>query len=98
MATPFAAGSVALALQAAPAWSSDEVQAAMEATAEDFGPPGKDAEWGAGLIDVLALTAQANGQTGETRFPAHVHVSGVVPDGGDWTHRRLDPPLRPRGR
>ena len=46
--TPFAAGSVALALQAAPAWSSDEVQAAMEATAEDFGPPGKDAEWGRG--------------------------------------------------
>ena len=87
MATPFAAGSVALALQAAPAWSSDEVEAALEATAEDFGPPEKDGDWGAGLIDVLALTAQAKGQAGETSFPTHEHVSGLVPDGGDWTHR-----------
>jgi serine protease AprX len=86
MATPFVAGSVALALQGAPAWSSDEVQAAVESTAEDFGPPGKDADWGAGLIDVLALTAQATGESGETSFPTHVHVSGLVPDGGDWTY------------
>ena len=87
MATPFAAGSIALTLQAAPVWSPEEVQAAMEATAEDVGAPGKDAEWGAGLIDVLALTAQAAGQTGETSFPAHTHVSGLVADGGDWTHQ-----------
>jgi len=87
MATPFAAGSVALALEAAPAWSPDEAQAALEGTAEDFGLPGKDQDWGAGLIDVLALTADAKGQVGETSFPTHVHVSGVVPDGGDLTHR-----------
>lgn len=86
MATPFAAGSIALALQAAPAWSSDDVQAALEATAEDFGPPGKDRDWGAGLIDVFALTAAAKGAVGETSFPTHVHVSGVVPDGGGWTY------------
>jgi serine protease AprX len=86
MATPFAAGSIALALQAAPAWSSDDVQTALEATAEDFGPPGKDPDWGAGLIDVLALTAAAKGEVGETSFPAHVHVSGVAPDGGGWTY------------
>ena len=86
MATPFAAGSVALALQAAPAWSTDELGAALEATAEDFGPPGKDRDWGAGLIDVLALTAEAGGQSGETSFPKHVHVSDVVPDGGEWTY------------
>jgi len=86
MATPFAAGSIALALQAAPAWSSNDVQAALEATAEDFGPPGKDQDWGAGLIDVLALTAGAKGQVRETSFPSHVHVSAVVPDGGGWTY------------
>ena len=86
MATPFAAGSIALALQAAPAWSSDQVQGALEATAEDFGPPGKDQDWGAGLLDVLALTAEAEGQSGATSFPRHVHVSGVVPDGGEWTY------------
>ena len=86
MATPFAAGSIALALQAAPAWTSHDVQAALEATAEDLGPPGKDPDWGAGLIDVLALTAAAKGELADTAFPAHVHVSGVVPDGGGWTH------------
>ena len=86
MATPFAAGSIALALQAAPGWSSDQVQGALEATAEDFGPPGKDQDWGAGLLDVLALTAEAEGQSGATAFPRHVHVSGVVPDDGEWTY------------
>jgi serine protease AprX len=35
---------------------------------------------------VLALTAEAGGQTGETSFPRHVHVSDVVPEGGDWTY------------
>lgn len=86
MAAPFAAGSVALALEAAPTWSSDEAQAALEETAEDFGPLGKDQDWGAGVIDVLALTAEAKGQVRETSFPTHLHVSGVVPDGGDWTY------------
>ncbi|HWL90948.1 MAG TPA: S8 family serine peptidase [Actinomycetota bacterium] len=86
MATPFAAGSIALALQAAPGWSSDQVQDALEATAEDFGPPGKDQDWGAGLLDVLALTAEAEGLAGATSFPRHVHVSGVVPEGGEWTY------------
>jgi serine protease AprX len=86
MATPFAAGSIALALQAAPAWSSNDVQSALEATAEDFGPPGKDQDWGAGLIDVLALTADAKGEAREISFPTHVHVSAVVPNGGGWTY------------
>jgi serine protease AprX len=86
MATPFAAGSIALALQADPAWSANDVQTALEATAEDFGPPGKDPDWGAGLIDVLALTAAAKGASGETSFPTHVHVTGVVPDGGGWIY------------
>jgi serine protease AprX len=86
MATPFAAGSVALALQAAPGWTPEQVQEAVEATAEDYGPAGKDPEWGAGLIDVLALAAAATGGSGETTFPAHVHVEGDVPDGGSWTY------------
>ncbi|HET9671870.1 MAG TPA: S8 family serine peptidase [Actinomycetota bacterium] len=86
MATPFAAGAVALALEAAPSWSPDEVQAAMEGTAEDYGPAGKDPDWGAGLVDVHALAALATGGSGETVFPAHVHLSEVVPDGGSWVH------------
>ncbi len=88
MATPFTAGSVALALDAwsGPAPSPAEMQEAIEATAEDFGPSGKDPDWGAGLIDVLALTSSAAGATGETAFPTHQHLSGTVPDSGEWTH------------
>jgi serine protease AprX len=86
MATPFAAGSVALALEAAPGWSPEDAQAALEATAEDFGPAGKDGDWGAGLIDVLALTAQAGGTVAENAFPLHVHESGTAPDSGEWTY------------
>ena len=88
MATPFTAGSIALALEA---WTGPEptpadVQDAIEATAEDYGPAGKDPDWGAGLIDVLALTSQAAGVSGETVFPTHEHLSDTVPDSGEWTH------------
>jgi serine protease AprX len=88
MATPFTAGSIALALEA---WTGSEptpadVQDAIEATAEDHGPAGKDPDWGAGLIDVLALTSRAAGVSGETVFPTHVHLSDTVPDSGEWTH------------
>ena len=87
MAAPFAAGSIALALEA---WAGSStpaaVQNAVEASAEDYGPVGKDPDWGAGLIDVLALTSQAAGVSGASVFPTHQHLSGTVPDHGEWTH------------
>ena len=88
MAAPFAAGSIALALEA---WVGSSptpaaVQNAVEASAEDYGPVGKDPDWGAGLIDVLALTSQAAGVSGATVFPTHQHLSGTVPDHGECTH------------
>ena len=88
MAAPFAAGSIALALEA---WVGSSptpaaVQNAVEASAEDYGPVGKDPDWGAGLIDVLALTSQAAGVSGASVFPTHQHLSGTVPDHGEWTH------------
>jgi serine protease AprX len=86
MAAPFAAGSVALALQSSPGWTPAQVQAAVEGTAEDLGPAGKDPEWGAGLIDVHALVALAAGSTGETAFPTLAHLSGTVTGDGPWTH------------
>jgi len=86
MATPFTAGAVALALEAAPAWTPTQVRAAVEDTAADRGPAGKDVDWGSGLLDAYALAAQAKGGSAETTFPAHTHVSASVPDGGLWTH------------
>ncbi|HET9724604.1 MAG TPA: S8 family peptidase, partial [Actinomycetota bacterium] len=87
MATPFAAGAIALALQAQPGWTPAQVRSAVEGTARDRGVQGKDDDWGAGLLDVYALAAQAEGTSGETTFPAHTHVSASVPNDGLWTHQ-----------
>jgi serine protease AprX len=88
MATPFAAGAIALALQSQPGWTPTEVRSAIENTAQDRGAPGIDNDWGAGLLDVYALTALAEGlPNAETAFPAHTHVSAVVQNDGVWTYQ-----------
>jgi hypothetical protein len=68
--TSFAAahvsGIVALMLQRQPTLSPDAVRQILVATAKDLGPPGKDAQFGAGLADayqaVLALEPRAVAQ------------------------------------
>ena len=51
MATPFVSGTVALGLEGHPSWTPDDVRSAIEGTAQDRGPSGKDNDWGAGLLD-----------------------------------------------
>ncbi|HXF56454.1 MAG TPA: S8 family serine peptidase [Actinomycetota bacterium] len=88
MATPFVAGAVALALQASPGLGPSGVRSALEGTAEDWGPAGKDNDWGAGLVDVVAFLGQAAGAAtvAQTPFPLHTRVAGSVPDDGLWTY------------
>ena len=69
MATPFVAGTAALILSKQPTWTPAQVQADIEGTAHDVGEPGKDNEWGAGLLDGYAAVAQAAGCAGTARFP-----------------------------
>lgn len=94
MATPFVAGSVALALQASPGLVPSGVRSALEGTAEDWGPAGKDNDWGAGLVDVAAFVGQAAGaaSVAQTPFPLHTRVGGSVPNNGLWSY---DFPLGP---
>ncbi len=83
MATPYVAGAVALALQAVPGATPAGVKAALTGTAEDWGPPGKDVDWGAGLLDVKAfVSAMQGGSDPGTSFPTHQRVTGTVPNNG----------------
>ncbi len=63
MATPFVAGTALLIMSKQPTWSPAQVQADIEGTAHDVGAPGKDNEWGAGLLDGYAAVAQAAGSS-----------------------------------
>jgi len=85
MATPFVSGTVALGLQAHTSWTPDDVRSAIEGTAQDRGPTGKDNDWGAGLLDGYGFVARAEGTTGLTAFPANTRVQGTVADHGTWT-------------
>ena len=85
MATPFVAGTVALGLQARP-MAPAEVRQLLEATAQDRGLPGKDNDFGAGLLDARAFVARAKGASGDppTAFPTHRRVTGSVATHGLW--------------
>ncbi len=61
LATAFVTGTVALALQQHPGLSPQAVQALLEQTAKDLGPPGKDPQFGSGLVDACKAVAQLNG-------------------------------------
>ena len=49
-AAPHAAGVAAIVKQRNPAWTATQVQAHLEATAQDLGAAGKDSEYGAGRL------------------------------------------------
>ncbi len=88
MATPFTSGTLALALEAEPGLTPTHLRNMLAATAHDRGDPGKDNEWGAGLLDgyLVVSHAAADLTAPPTDFPAHFRVSGSVPDLGLWSH------------
>jgi serine protease AprX len=85
MATPFVSGTAALLLSLQPGWTPAQVRAAIEGTAFDVGPAGKDNDWGAGLLDGYAAVARAAGGSGTTPFPTYEHIAGSVGGSGSWT-------------
>jgi serine protease AprX len=83
MATPYVAGVVALGLQAAPSSTPAQVLTAITATAEDWGPAGKDNDWGSGLVDAKAFVSRlAGGADAGAAFPTHSRLTGTVPNNG----------------
>jgi serine protease AprX len=84
-ATPYVAGLAALLVQKRTTWTPANVRADIEGTAIDAGAPGKDNDWGAGLLDGYAAVAQAAGGTGTTTFPAYQRITGSVANHGVTT-------------
>jgi len=83
MATPYVAGVVALGLQAVPGATPAQVASALTGTAEDWGPAGKDVDWGAGLVDAKAFVSRLLGGTDAgAAYPTHTRLTGSVPTNG----------------
>ncbi|WP_331645575.1 S8 family serine peptidase [Piscinibacter sp.] len=94
MATPFVAGAIALALQKKPQLTPAQAKQLVESSAQDRGAGGKDAEWGAGLIDVAALVASAAGApVPATSFPSALRIEGSVANYGssEFSFKVADP-------
>jgi len=85
MATPYVAGVALLLRQLQPTWTQADVRTAIEGTAFDAGPAGKDNDWGAGVLDAFAAVAEADGSSGSTPFPSHQYFAATVPDDGSWS-------------
>lgn len=76
MASPYTAGVAALMLHANSSMSSAEVKSTIESTASDWGPAGKDVDYGAGRLQAYEAikTAGSLVGTGPT-VPSHTFTS-----------------------
>jgi serine protease AprX len=88
MATPHTAGAVCLLMSKNPELSPAEVDSILEVTAVDFGPVGKDTDFGAGRIDALAAIEA-------TPYPGPRHDVGIgdilAPTDSIYPERPLEP-------
>ncbi|TCS94735.1 S8 family serine peptidase [Hazenella coriacea] len=83
MATPFTAGAVALMLDANPNLTPDQVKSTLASTATDFGPAGKDVDYGSGNLKGYDAVKAAGGYTGEgPALPAHMKAQGTIGGSG----------------
>jgi serine protease AprX len=75
MAAPVVSGIAALALQAHPSWTPDQVKGALLATAR----PLRDGTGaGRGIVDALAVTLQSNPTFANSGLPLHLGLSSLV--------------------
>lgn len=87
MSSPFVAGTVALALQANSGLTPTQVKNELMNTAQDWGPAGKDIDWGWGLLDAYAFVGSVAGvAVTPTAFPTHIRIDDIIPDFSERTY------------
>jgi len=83
MSSPFVAGVAALMLDADPALTPSQVKSTLMNTAVDWGPAGKDTDYGAGRLDGYAAIRTAAGGSGTNiTVPYHRLVQGTLAAAG----------------
>jgi serine protease AprX len=79
MATPFVAGVASLILDANPSLAPVQVQQKMESTADNWGPAGKDVDYGSGNLKAYDAIKSAGGFTGTgPTLPQHIYKEGTI--------------------
>ncbi|OYD59854.1 peptidase S8 [Fictibacillus aquaticus] len=87
MATPFTAGTIALMEDANPGITEPEIKNALYSTAIDFGPAGKDSEYGYGRLDGYAAVKAAGGLSGVgPAVPNHFYKGTSISSGASHTY------------
>lgn len=83
MATPFTAGAIALMLDNNSSLNPSQVEDHLFGTALDWGPSGKDIDYGHGFLDGYAAVASAGGDSGTNiERPDHFYGSESLPGSG----------------
>ncbi len=83
MATPFVSGTAALMLAANPALTPLDVKNLLMSTSWDWGPAGKDIDYGQGRLDTYEAVKAAGKFTGiGVATPAHYYAAELLPNTG----------------
>ncbi|KKK74032.1 hypothetical protein LCGC14_2887830, partial [marine sediment metagenome] len=83
MASPFVAGTAALMVQADPTLTPSQVKSIITSTAVDWGPSGKDIDYGAGRLDAYEAIRTAAGAAGTNiAVPNHQFLSAELEAAG----------------
>lgn len=78
MAAPFVAGEAALIWSQHPNWSRDQVIQVLKAGVKDLGSPGRDNNYGYGLVNVQLALTLANQTLDKLTSPASINQLGGI--------------------
>lgn len=82
--TPFVSGTIALMLDASPGLTLQQVKNLLQQSAEDWGSPGQDIDYGWGRLDSYRAVARAGNlpETGAPPVPGHISFTGSLASTG----------------